>query len=223
MTLPDKQGLNAALLCAMEKGISGGKLANVDDIVVIRHGVLVYERYFDYPPSAQLRPVHAAQRSFHEQECRLAAGRHRHGPRPDQGAGRSACVLSLRDKAALANLDKDRITLRHLLTMSAGLGFDREPGAAFRYSNTETELIGAILKKVTGKTVDVLAQESIFAPLGINDVEWLQGPVHRSSHVGVRTESAPSRLGKDRPARSQPRSLERQADRSGFLGHSIDG
>ncbi len=49
MTSPDKQGLNAALLCAMDEGISGGKLANVDDIVVIRHGVLVYERYFDYP------------------------------------------------------------------------------------------------------------------------------------------------------------------------------
>jgi CubicO group peptidase (beta-lactamase class C family) len=35
-----------------------------------------------------------------------------------------------------------------------------------------TELIGAILQKVSGKPVDILAQENIFAPLGINDVDW---------------------------------------------------
>src|SRR5450631_3310401 len=63
--------------------------------------------------------------------------------------------------------DKDPITLRHLLTMSAGLGSGRAPGVSFVYSNNETELVGAILKKVTGKTVDVLAEENIFAPLGI--------------------------------------------------------
>jgi CubicO group peptidase (beta-lactamase class C family) len=46
MTSPDKQGVNPTLLCAMDDGISNGKLANVDDIVIIRHGVLVYERYY---------------------------------------------------------------------------------------------------------------------------------------------------------------------------------
>src|SRR5947209_765358 len=54
MTSPEKQGMNARLLCAMDDGITGGKLANVDDIVVIRHGVLVYERYYAYPEQ-QLR------------------------------------------------------------------------------------------------------------------------------------------------------------------------
>ena len=49
MTSPERQGLNAALLCTMDNGITGGKLANVDAIVVVRHGALVYERYFDYP------------------------------------------------------------------------------------------------------------------------------------------------------------------------------
>lgn len=67
---------------------------------------------------------------------------------------------------------QDRITLRHLLTMSAGLGSDRAPGVSFEYNNKETELVGAVLTKVTGKAVDVLAQEDIFAPLGISDVEW---------------------------------------------------
>ena len=90
--------------------------------------------------------------------------------------------------------EKVRITLRHLLTMSAGLnasvsgqmlGRDRDsfrhalepspvrdPGVSFEYSNVETELIGAILQRVSGKAVDVLAKENNFSPLGIKDVNW---------------------------------------------------
>jgi CubicO group peptidase (beta-lactamase class C family) len=48
----------------------------------------------------------------------------------------------------------------------------REPGVAFEYNNATTELIGAILQKATGKTVDVLAREDIFTPLGIESVDW---------------------------------------------------
>jgi hypothetical protein len=51
---PEQQGVDAALLCAMGKGIADGKLPNVDSIVVVRHGVLVYERYFTYPISCCL-------------------------------------------------------------------------------------------------------------------------------------------------------------------------
>jgi CubicO group peptidase (beta-lactamase class C family) len=173
---PDKQGLNATLLCAMDQGISGGKLANVDDIVVVRHGVLVYERYYDYP---------------HQMKCD-ATTRHNGysmtksvvsllvGIAMDRGliTDLDAPIASyLPDYAGLRASDKNQITLRHLLTMSAGLGFERAPGVSFQYNNAETELIGTILKKVTGKGVDVLAQENIFAPLGIEDVAWYRHPV----------------------------------------------
>jgi hypothetical protein len=45
---PEQQGFDPAVLCAMGKGVLDGKLANVDSIVIVRHGVLVYEHYFDY-------------------------------------------------------------------------------------------------------------------------------------------------------------------------------
>ncbi len=46
----------------MDDGITGGKLANVDAIVVVRHGVLVYERCFVYPSSSSMltRPLGTA-------------------------------------------------------------------------------------------------------------------------------------------------------------------
>jgi CubicO group peptidase (beta-lactamase class C family) len=176
LTSPEKQGVDSILLCVMGDGIAGGQLANVDSIVVVRHGVLVYERYFVYP-----------RQQFHAD----ATTRHR-------GNSMTKSVVSLlvgiaMDRGLIEDLDvpvisyfpedadlrmpdKDPITLRHLLTMSAGLGSSTTPGVSFQYNDNETELVGAILKKVTGKAVDVLAQENIIAPLGINDVEWHKDP-----------------------------------------------
>ncbi|WP_234684886.1 serine hydrolase domain-containing protein [Bradyrhizobium monzae] len=176
MSSPDKQGLNEALLCAMDEGISGGKLANVDDIVVIRHGVLVYERYYDYPHQMNYDATtrHNGYSMTKSVVSLLVGIAMERGLIRDLDA---PLVSYLPDYAGLREADKDRITLRHLLTMSAGLGSERALGASFQYNNAETELIGAILKKVTGKGVDVLAQENIFAPLGIEDVAWYKNPV----------------------------------------------
>jgi CubicO group peptidase (beta-lactamase class C family) len=176
MSSPEKQGLNAALLCTMDDGITAGKLANVDSIVVVRHGVLVYERYFS-EPQQQLRfdaTTRHRGNSMTKSVVSLLVG-----IEMERGLIKDLDVPAffyLPENADLPMLDKDPVTLRHLLMMSAGLGSDRTPGVTFRYSDSETELVGAILKKVTGKTVDVLAQEDIFAPLGIKDVEWFKSP-----------------------------------------------
>ncbi|WP_271603483.1 serine hydrolase domain-containing protein [Bradyrhizobium sp. CCBAU 45384] len=177
MSAPDKQGLNAALLCAMDEGIRGGKLANVDDIIVIRRGVLVYESYYDYPHQLNYDATtrhngYSMTKSVVSLLVGIAMDR---GLIKDLDA---PIASYLPDDASLRGSDNDRITLRHLLTMSAGLGFERAPGVSFQYNNAETELIGTILKKVTGKGVDVLARENIFAPLGIEDVAWYKHPVN---------------------------------------------
>src|SRR5262249_32679920 len=101
--------------------------------------------------------------------------------------------------------EKVRITVRHLLTMSAGLDWDENvpisdphpgarrmwrtadhlrvalepptvapPGEVWNYSGGSSELLGAILRKTTGQPLDAFARETLFAPLGIEDVEWLQ-------------------------------------------------
>lgn len=176
MSAPDKQGLNAALLCAMDEGIRGGRLANVDDIVVIRHGVLVYERYYDYPHQL----TYDATTRHNGYSMTKSVVSLLVGIAIDRSLIRdldAPIVTYLPDYKGLRESDKDRITLRHLLTMSAGLGSERALGVSFQYNDAETELIGAILKKVTGKPVDVLARDNIFAPLGIEDFAWFRNPV----------------------------------------------
>ena len=46
---------------------------------------------------------------------------------------------------------------------------DFEPGTKYEYSNSNYEVLGGILEKVSGKKYDDLLRERLFAPLGMND------------------------------------------------------
>lgn len=194
---PEQQGFDPTRLCAMGQGVADGKLANVDSIVVVRHGVLVYERYFFLSgPTGSFDPATVKHRgnSLTKSVVSLLVG-----IAVDRGLIKDldASIFSyFPEYADLRSPEKDRITLRSLLTMSDGLDsasllepgghsldpdpyrsiletkLIREPGVAFEYNNATTELIGAVLQKVTGKTVDILAREEILAPLGIHDSDW---------------------------------------------------
>jgi len=86
---------------------------------------------------------------------------------------------------------RERITLKHLLTHSSGLPahlpfykdtkgkrnfvikilqipLESEPGTNTVYSDLGIILLGDILEKVSGKSLDRLAQDQIFAPLGMS-------------------------------------------------------
>jgi CubicO group peptidase (beta-lactamase class C family) len=103
------------------------------------------------------------------------------------------------DYADLRTPEKDRITIRHLLTMSMGLAWNDdapytnentlniapdpyryvlslpvvEPaGSVWNYSAGATALIGGILARATGKRFDLLAATLLFDPLSISDVTW---------------------------------------------------
>jgi CubicO group peptidase (beta-lactamase class C family) len=100
--------------------------------------------------------------------------------------------------------EKDRMTLRHLLTMSSGLAWNETsvaytnpsntywqmgiapradhfvlaqplatpPGTVFNYNTGGVDLLGVILRKVSGKRLEEFAKETLFDPLGIEDWEW---------------------------------------------------
>jgi CubicO group peptidase (beta-lactamase class C family) len=103
-------------------------------------------------------------------------------------------VANYLDEFKVGNLQK--ITIKHLLTMSSGLGFKEdyssmfswpaeayygsdvnsltieqakvcaEPGKTWFYKGGDTQLLGIILKKVTGKTVAQYASEKLWKPMG---------------------------------------------------------
>jgi CubicO group peptidase (beta-lactamase class C family) len=112
----------------MVKWLDGSKESNVHAVLVVRHGMLVFEHYLSGSDEAWGRPI-----------GNIAFGREvRHDERSatksvislllgiaiDHGLvkGIDEPVLSFfPEYADLRTPEKDRITLRHLITMSAGL------------------------------------------------------------------------------------------------------
>jgi len=95
-----------------------------------------------------------------------------------------------------ARFGKDGITIRHLLTHTSGLRPDLElevefhgadeairrasdevptapPGERFVYSDINFFLLGDIVRRVSGQTLDVYAKETVFEPLGMNETTFL--------------------------------------------------
>jgi CubicO group peptidase (beta-lactamase class C family) len=137
---PGEQGLNPDLLQAIGPRFEAWKEANAHAILVARHGVLVYERYFAGEDERLGEPIGRIAydatmrhdvRSITKSVTSLLVG-----TAIDRGwiKDLDASVFSLLPKYAdLRTPDKDRITLRHLLTMSAGFAWNEE----LPYSNPE--------------------------------------------------------------------------------------
>jgi CubicO group peptidase (beta-lactamase class C family) len=95
------------------------------------------------------------------------------------------------------DLGKRAITVRDILTMRTGLEFENDhdtapfiyssgssvrnalqrrlisdPGASFYYHDANPQLASGLLRKVTGVTPEVYAEERLFGPLGIRHYQW---------------------------------------------------
>jgi CubicO group peptidase (beta-lactamase class C family) len=105
----------------------------------------------------------------------------------------------------------ERVTVRHLLTQTAGYsdgelmcsswltGKDRgrlldilfnvpvefEPGERFVYSNASAFLLSAFFQEISGETVYKAAQRDLFLPLGISDHAWTSYGKYSAGATGL--------------------------------------
>jgi CubicO group peptidase (beta-lactamase class C family) len=189
---PAEQGMNDQLLLQTDLYIQA-TLPKVTSLLVIRHGYLVFEQYYDGSGPAAVRDTQSVTKSVISALIGIALA---------QGAliSLEQKVLTFFPEYATAVRDErmEDVTLRHLLTMSAGFANEVDepglaaqwfaspdpvrftlaqllrttPGQAMHYSNMSAHLLSAILTRATGMTAAELAGRLLFAPLGIQPGRW---------------------------------------------------
>jgi CubicO group peptidase (beta-lactamase class C family) len=100
--------------------------------------------------------------------------------------------VELRDPWGLARADRAE-GFRRALTAPLQSG----PGEAFRYSDMNFILLGALLETITGQAEDVYVERNIFEPLGMTDTRYLPLAKACGPHTvrGVAIAWAPARNG----------------------------
>ena len=207
---PEAVDLDRDELYSAVDWLDGFTGSNVHSIVVVRRGMLVFEHYrkgadnhwgTSLPDAVHGPQVRHDLRSATKSVTGLLIGlAHDRKLIPSLD---EPVFTYFPEYADLRTAEKERILLRHLLAMTAGLEWveyvplsdprhgevrmwhsgDRvrtalephvvaPPGVLWNYSGGCTELLGAVLRKAAGKPIDQFAGETLFGPLGIEDLEW---------------------------------------------------
>lgn len=186
---PTSLGMDAEKLSALEPVIKDG-YSNISGIVVVRRGAIAYERYYNGFGPEDARHVTSVTKSILSALIGIAI---------DAGYIRSADqkVLDFFPEYAFQdeNENRQRITIRHLLTMTAPYPFAdwQEPFeklcsspdwvkfaldmlgqggsiGTFKYSSAGAHLLSAILTRSTGKSARAFANERLFKPVGMKEI-----------------------------------------------------
>ena len=182
---PAQAELDKAAFAEVERSLAEG-FGDVQSVVVLQRGRVVYQFYRD-GAADQPRLVASVTKSALSTLVGIALGQGRL-------ASLDQPVLALMPEWSGLNADPRTagITLRHLLTMTAGFEIgDNEavlqprtawarpmraaPGQVFGYDNAMVQVLTAILEKATGMPVTEYARRELATPLGIESLELRRG------------------------------------------------
>jgi CubicO group peptidase (beta-lactamase class C family) len=172
----------------------------IDGVTVIRHGHLVADATIHpFGPDSQ-HVIHSCTKSIVSALIGIAIEQGH-----IEGTDQRVLDFFPGRMVANLDADKEAMTLEHVLTMTAGwacqdsylyrwrgleqmaqsedwvqfmldLPMSEKPGRRFEYCNGGSFLLSAILQEKTGQNALEFAEEHLFGPLGISDVEWPSNP-----------------------------------------------
>jgi CubicO group peptidase (beta-lactamase class C family) len=175
---PSAQGLNPQVLQGLEAFIPGS-LPRTSSLLVVRHGHIVYERYFQGDPDTP-RTLWSVTKSVLSTLIGIAIG---------EGRIRSIdrrCWTSSRVRGRPLNrrcAGSPCATCDHVRGISGSLDFllteDKlsvplQAEADFYYNSMSPQVLSIILTRTTGLKARDFAMKRLFQPLGIPEVRWFQ-------------------------------------------------
>ncbi len=202
LTHPSAVDMDSARLDAAVEKLKQGAWRDIDSLLVLRRGALVFEYYAR--PDYYGREYRQTWRSVSKSVTAVVVGLVL-----DQGRipAVDAPIRELISEFVDAEVDdprKDELTLEQVLTMTSGFEWDEfslpygdprndfsemrrssdwmayvfdqplvdSPGTRFEYNGANTLMLAAMIQQATGRTVEDFARENLFGPLGIENWSW---------------------------------------------------
>jgi CubicO group peptidase (beta-lactamase class C family) len=176
---PESEGISAAKLAELKTWLAehGSKTG-----MVVRHGRIVAEWYFEDATAESQYLVYSTSKSFSSTAAGIAIAE-----------GKFSLDDKLQDFVSdVAPEAKREITVRQILSMTTGVHNEPEvrnrtdmstyaltlapmdygPGKKWEYNNTGLTLLGPIFRKATGQDIDAYLNAKVFEPIGIKRSDW---------------------------------------------------
>ena len=204
-------GIDEAPIVEAIDRIRDGTYERVHGLLIVSHGRLVLEEYFEGRTYVSPTNRYAYELLFDRDRIHNLASLTKSITSVLTGAAIANGFIESVDQSVLplfpeyADLrtpEKNRITVEHLLTMTAGwdwnesteweaendmylfnmagdplrylIGLDliAEPGAVWEYNGGAVTLLGKVIEKASGLSLRAFANEYVFGPLGVTQARW---------------------------------------------------
>jgi len=183
-------GMDVGALRALIGDVTSGEAGLVHSLLLVRGDKLVLEEYFHGFTRNDLHQINSCTKSVASLLVGIALER-------GELAGVQTTLLELfPELRPVVAAGLEGLTVEHLLTMTSGVEPPRgrrppagpalvraaltvppaaPPGARWRYSDMDADLLAAVLQRCTGVQADAYAARHLFAPLGITSWNWEDG------------------------------------------------
>lgn len=190
---PEKQGVSSAGLEKADKLINDN-YPNVYSLLVVRHGYLIYEKYYNGAGKDKAYNVYSVTKSIMSALTGIAIEQNL-----IKSVDQPVSELLPDYFKNIDNQSKKNITIGNVLTMTGGLesvdnnygGFftsddwlaytlkkpmTDKPGTKFVYNTGLTQFLSNIITKVSGMSTKDFAEKYLFSKIGINAGHWATDP-----------------------------------------------
>jgi hypothetical protein len=180
------------------------KFGRLESFLIIKDQKLILEEYFYGYNTTQLHNIHSCTKSITSLLLGITLERH------DKLNVDQPLFSFFPQYDSIKTAAKEQITLKHVLTMTAGFAEEEDsddpepddviqnilnrplesnPGENFRYDSECTNLLGGIINTLENKQADAFAENVLFNKLGISEYYWEKenGVLHTHSDLHMKS------------------------------------
>ena len=187
-SIPEKHGVSSLRIYNMLCELESEKRANVHSIMVLKNGEVICECSAKGYSVNMWHASHSMSKTVCGMIIGILIGR--------GDLSLETAIVDVFSEIAYRDRKFPSITVEHLLTMTSGVDFGEmgavteenwtraffesivrfTPGSKFAYNSMNSYILARTAERVGGKSFSTLAEELIFAPMGIKHYFWEKSP-----------------------------------------------